>query len=521
MRFFCFLLISIPLLLISCHTKTENKIDIDKNLTIEQTVESILSEEYSQSIGLDEKGRQLLHDFYKQRNFKPLWSNKKELNEIGSELKKLLKTPLQFGLSDKRFELKWETHPIVDEIIIVNGLTQSYNDLRYGMLDSSFNSLKSNNYIDLISMDTLLDFSNKNYVKKIISWGPNDSIYQILANGLFEFVQQNPINEEKVEIKTIKEDTLAAISGTKKQLIAKKYLDSALENDSTEFVKALKQFQSEHWINPNGIIGTNTVNALTETNLEKAQRIAWAMEKQRRKLNYPKRHININIPEYMLRMYNEDTLCSEHRIIVGKFENQTPELKSNLHSIVVYPYWNVPYSIASKEILPAAKRNSNYFEKNDMILLQKGDTINPTSVNWKKIKENSFPYRVQQKPGYKNSLGILKFDFHNKYDVYFHDTPSKGLFNTVSRSYSHGCMRTEKPIDLAKVILELDENFITKDTLDTLIAHTGINYKIKLKKQIPISIEYNSVIVKNQSIVILRDIYHRDEKFIKIMFEKS
>lgn len=514
------LFIFTTILFVACQSETGNHSSLDKS-TKEEILRMILSEDYRETLGIDEEGRSLLYAFYEKRNFKPLWASKDKLDDVGAELLQLLKHPIRFGISDRRFNLSWnEEQPLQNEIVMVCGLARSYNDLRYGMLDSSLTKLKSVSYVPLESLDTLLDFNRKNYAQKIISWGPGDTTYHSLANALFDFVHNNPVDVPKIELKTSKEDAEAAISGTKNILVAKKYLDSTQRNDSTAFVTALKRFQADHGCNPDGIIGQSTVRALTETNLHKAQRIAYAMEKQRNKTRYPKRYIYINVPEFMLRLYNEDTLYSEHRIVVGKYENQTPELTSGLHSIVVYPYWNVPYSISSKEILPAAQRNPDYFEKNNMVLLQKGDTINPHKVKWKKIRENSFPYKVVQQPGYKNSLGILKFDFYNKYDVYFHDTPSKSLFNAVSRMYSHGCMRTENPVELAKYILELDENKITADSLDTLIAHTGVNYQIRLKKRIPVFIEYNSVIVRNGETRILRDIYLNDDKFLRVMFQR-
>lgn len=507
------------LLLVSCHSKLDEQELMQQHLSTEETLKAILSEEYQETLGIDEEGRSLLYAFYEKRKFKPLWAKKKSINATGEELVKLLKHPVRFGMSDKRFDLNWnDDQPIQNEVVIVCGLARSYNDLRYGMLDSNMTHLKPTSYVALKSLDTLLDFSKNNYAQKIIAWGPADSTYQFLANGLYTFVMNNPVEEQIKELKTIKEDSSAAIAGTKEILISKGYLSTEEAKDSTTFVSALKKFQTDHGCNPDGVIGTNTVQILTETNLHKAQRIALAMEKQRRKKAYPNRYIAINIPEYMLRLRNEDTLCIETRIVVGKYENQTPELTSGMHSIVVYPYWNVPYSISSKEILPAAQRNPNYFEKNNMVLLQKGDTINPHKVKWKKIKENSFPYRVVQQPGYKNSLGILKFDFYNKYDVYVHDTPSKGLFSTTARSYSHGCMRTENPVDLAKTILGLDENVVIADSLDSLIAKTGINHPVKLKKRLPVYVEYNSVIVQNGETKILRDIYLRDDNYLKVMF---
>lgn len=513
-----------PLLLLfflfySCKSKINEKEIIEKHLTVQETIQTLLSKEYQEELKIDDEGRDLLYAFYENRDFKPLWSTKKSLNEIGTNLQKLLLNPIQFGLPDKRIDLDWSKElELQNELVIVCGLARIYKDLHYGLLDSSMTKLKPIRYVPLESMDTLLDFSKKNYAQKIISWGPIDSTYQVLANSLYEFVNTNNLKEEKIELKTAKEDSVNTLPTVKKILLEKKYLDSNTINDSLGFIKALKKFQSDNWSNPDGVIGKDVVQILTETNLHKAQRIALEMEKQRRKAKSPKRYIYINIPEYMLRLYNEDTLCSENRIVVGKIGNQTPELTSQLHSIVVYPFWNVPYSIASKEILPAAQANSNYFAKNDMVLLRNKDTINPNRVKWKKIKKNTFPYKIVQQPGPRNSLGILKFEFHNKYDVYFHDTPSKGLFNTVSRTYSHGCMRTENPTELAKIILELDENPITADSLDSLLLLPLKNYPIRLKKRIPIFIEYNTVIVTNNKAVLLRDVYYRDDKYIEALF---
>lgn len=514
-------IICLSLLLIGCKSE-DKKIFKPKELSAKEIVQALLAEENRAILGLDEEGRQLLYSYYETRDFKPIWASKKTIGEIGDTLFKLLKNPIYFGISDKRFDFNWsDSIPIQNELAIVCGLARSYHDLRFGMLDSTKTELKKPEYVKLESLDTLLAFNQENIVSKIIAWGPADSTYQYLANHLFNFVSQNPINEPKIELKTIKEDSLQAIEGTRQILIKKGYLNPENATDSLLFIKALKKFQTDHGCNPDGVIGKNTVRILTETNLHKAQRIALAMEKQRNEPTYPKRYFRINIPEYMLRLYNEDTLCSEHKIVVGKYENQTPELYATLHTIVLYPFWNVPYSISSKEILPAAQRNPNYFEKNDMVLLKNGDTINPYKVNWSKIKENSFPYKVVQQPGPKNSLGIIKFEFHNKYDVYFHDTPSKGLFNTTARAYSHGCMRTENPIDLAKIVLELDNNKITPEQLDSLIITENTKYPIALRKRIPIYIQYNSVIVENGKTKILRDVYLRDEKFLKVMFKEG
>jgi murein L,D-transpeptidase YcbB/YkuD len=150
-----------------------------------------------------------------------------------------------------------------------------------------------------------------------------------------------------------------------------------------------------------------------------------------------------------------------------------------------------------------------------MVLLRNKDTINPYKVKWGKIKKNSFPYKVVQQPGQKNSLGVLKFEFHSKYDVYFHDTPSKNYFKKIAKTYSHGCIRTENPLELAKIVLELDENPVTADSLDSLMLLPLKHHKIPIKDRIPIFIEYHTVVITpEKEVVLLRDIYFRDDKYI-------
>lgn len=249
------------------------------------------------------------------------------------------------------------------------------------------------------------------------------------------------------------------------------------------------------------------------------------MDKIRSRKNRPSRYLRINIPEYKLRYFINDSLKSEHNIVVGKTDHQTPELTAKLRKIVVYPYWNVPYSISSKEILPHLKRDPAYLEKHNYVLLKKDSVVDPYGVNWKKIRQNSFPYKVRQDPGPRNSLGIIKFDFYNSESVYFHDTPSKSLFGVDVRAYSHGCMRTQHPIDLAKVILERDEyrnkiNEMTPDSLDSLYSLDTIeNLEIKLLNPIPIFIEYQSVVRDGERMKMYIDIYGRDEEYLKLIRE--
>ncbi|MFT6283092.1 MAG: murein L,D-transpeptidase YcbB/YkuD [Salibacteraceae bacterium] len=159
----------------------------------------------------------------------------------------------------------------------------------------------------------------------------------------------------------------------------------------------------------------------------------------------------------------------------------------------------------------------------DYKLLKKGEEVDPLTVDWKSIRQNAFPYRIQQQPGPRNSLGVIKFDFYNEHSVYFHDTPSKGLFGADVRAYSHGCMRTQNPVALAKAILDFDSipyrrNDVISDTLDSLLARST-NIEVGLLERVPIYIDYVTVARLNQRMVTYLDIYGRDEEYLRIMRE--
>ena len=520
MKAFTTSILIILFIAVSCNSNKGPESFLNKRVSNEEKIEHILGPEFELDLGMNDEGKELLVNFYQKRGFKSLWIKNDSLSETGKTLQHFLKNPILFGLSNKRLgNIKWSKEfDLENEIIITYLLAQIHQDLKYGLLDSSRTQLKPIHFVALESLDTLYKFpaKPKEIAEKIIAWGPVDTTYQMLAHGLFNYASTRDLSLKKVEMPLQKEDSTQAFEIARKILIEKNYLSET--DTASQIIKGLKRFQADNGSKPDGIIGKSTIEVLTETDLKKCQRAALAMEKWRWKNAFPKRFIWVNIPEYTLRFYDNDTLRSVNKVIVGKLQNQTPEFSSKLHSIVVYPYWNVPYSITSKEFLPLAKKDPSYFARNHIKLLRKDEEVDPYMVNWQKIKEKTFPYKAVQEPGPHNSLGILKLEFHNNYSVYIHDTPSKSLFNTVERSYSHGCVRCEDVSDLAKSILIADENVQIPDSLDTLLFR-ATNYTISLKKRIPIYLDYITVVPKAFSqLSFLKDIYYKDEKFLDVIF---
>ena len=523
MKIFSF--VSLLFIFLSCKTEVKKVIPLeDLKISIKEKIKRSLEEEYLTIMGIDLKAGELLDEFYKKNQYKPRWINDSTLTQEGEKLKKILSNKIQFGIPDARYkQFKWKkTSFLQDEILITTTLAYLSNDVKFGFLKSdtllvkplAFGSLPTLEKISLFDSDTLT------VEEQILALGPIDTNYRQLANGLLNYCKQYRADTTTFQVESIKKDSLHAENKARKSLFSKGYLKSE-KVDSITFHNALSLFQQHNGLKPDGVIGTYTAKALSESTYHKLLRTALSMEKWRWKSDYPIKHLRINIPEFTLRLVIDDTVRSLNRIIVGKPETPTPELNAIVRQIVVFPYWVVPQSICNKEILPKVKQNVNYLAKNHYKIFRKDNEVDPKSVNWSKVRDNTFPYKVRQDFGPWNSLGIIKFEFHNKYGVYVHDTPNRNLFSGDVRSYSHGCMRCEFPVELAKTILEKDStkqgrNEITPLLLDSLYT-LNENYRISLKEQIPIFVEYKTVTISRSFLVFHPDIYWRDEKYLKLL----
>ncbi len=311
--------------------------------------------------------------------------------------------------------------------------------------------------------------------------------------------------------------------------------------------KALENYVLGTPINHDSIqtvyFGKDTVWTSTFENYRKG---CLALQKLRWSNVTGKQYIFINIPSFTLDLVQENRLACTHKIICGTVENQTPELNSRLKQIRLFPDWNVPYSIATKEILPAVKRNVGYMARHHYeVLDRKGNVLNPDSVPWKRYTEKSFPLRIRQTPGYHNSLGIIMFYFDNMSSVYFHDTPAKGLFGREFRSFSHGCMRLQNPLDFANILLKFDSGILSlpkddlqemgiyqtqmqkRDKFDRAKDSTAVQrvfkkrlqekekYFYNIKKNIPIYIRYLTAFCREDNTLgFSPDFYRRDAVLI-------
>lgn len=187
-------------------------------------------------------------------------------------------------------------------------------------------------------------------------------------------------------------------------------------------------------------------------------------------------YIVVNIPSASLRYYKQDSLTLKMRIVAGKPSTKTPRFAAHCNQIILYPYWNVPDRIALNELLPLFKKMPLLIDPmNIQVLDARGNIVDPHNIKWNLYDKRNFPYRFRQSTGCDNALGVLKFNLTDPYSVYLHDTNLKSAFSSAYRYYSHGCIRLEKPLELA--------HFLLKDQLDS-------NYLLScLKDQKPIPVD--------------------------------
>jgi L,D-transpeptidase YcbB len=294
-------------------------------------------------------------------------------------------------------------------------------------------------------------------------------------------------------------------------------------DDSLE--AAVKGFQATNGAFPDGLVGSGTRRLLNEQHHEAANpgRVRLILLNMERWRWLPhdlgSYYVNVNIPEFMLRVMNEGKPDFTTRVVVGKPEKQTPVFSNEMQTIVFNPYWNVPNSIKTEEIRPYLVEEGGWFggggwntavlERHNLRINVGGREIDPSRIDWNRIDIRSL--NIYQPPGPDNVLGTVKFLFPNKHDVYMHDTPQKFLFARPVRAESHGCMRVQNPDQLALTLLKEDQGWTAGRVASAI--QSGYDQQIPLRQKIPVYITYFTLKANGDgSFSTFSDIYGHDAR---------
>ena len=252
-------------------------------------------------------------------------------------------------------------------------------------------------------------------------------------------------------------------------------------------VAAVKDFQAKSGgLRPDGFVGEKTRLALNGEGKSKIPSLLANMEQWRwMPASLGNTHVQVNIPEYEMRLVKDGRVVHSERVVTGKLETATPAFSADMQSIVFQPKWGVPDSIKINELLPRLQDGRGL--RSGLKMSLNGREIDPWNVDWSRADITR--YHVFQPSGDDNALGVVKFLFPNKHAVYLHDTPSKGLFNASSRAFSHGCVRVRNPVRLAELVLAADKNW-TGGVVRDLVEDGPEDNAIMLDSKIPVHITY-------------------------------
>jgi murein L,D-transpeptidase YcbB/YkuD len=491
----------------------------------------------------------ILADLYAQKTFVPQWSSSQKWLAQGDSLLLFIENAKLYGLFPSDYHshqlgiLKKlfaadafkdkETQDAASwaraDLMLSDALVSVFHDIKLGRLPNDSITLRKDSVLseDFISSKFNAAASGLSLNVIISTLEPKYEGYRELkeATRIFldsaDFKSITPIvfpNKNKDELK-------AAVV---KRLFEIRYVDSLnSQPDSLKLAGVLKKYQKNNRLTIDGKIGAQTVRMLNLSDAEKFDRIAISMDRYKMLPDsLPEKYIWVNIPSYSLRLMSNDTLVLGSKVVVGKPLTRTPVLTSALSELITYPQWTIPESIVEKEIIPGMKKDTGYLRKKGYMLLnRKNEEVSPDSVKWAKY-DKKIPYKVIQGSGDDNALGVLKFNFPNKYSVYLHDTNQRSFFGQDIRALSHGCVRVQEWEKMAYYIMnnQVDSTVKKKKpneiTLDSMTHWLAIKEKhsIPLRKRIPVYIRYFTCEANDGRISFFEDIYEEDKKMIELLF---
>jgi murein L,D-transpeptidase YcbB/YkuD len=290
---------------------------------------------------------------------------------------------------------------------------------------------------------------------------------------------------------------------------------------SGPLVDALKHFQMRHGLDADGRIGRATIAQLNTPLSDRIRQLRLTLERWRWVPHgFPQPPIVVNVPEFVLRAASDSYRTElEMKVVVGAaYHHQTPVFMANLKEVVFRPYWNVPLSIQQAELVPKLDKDPSYLAKNRYEVVTPQNTFVSSGIADKATlaQLRSGALRIRQIPGPENALGLVAFMFPNEYDVYLHGTPAAQLFAKSRRDFSHGCIRAEKPQELAEWVLRNQPQWTPERIADAMNGKETIH--VGLKQPIPVLIVYaTAVVLEGGEVRFFEDIYGEDARLAKTL----
>jgi murein L,D-transpeptidase YcbB/YkuD len=290
-------------------------------------------------------------------------------------------------------------------------------------------------------------------------------------------------------------------------------------------VEGVKRFQLRHSLEPDGVVGGATIEAMNVPVERRIDQIKANLERWRwLPFDFGERYILVNIASFSLEIIENGRSVMRMPVIVGRDYRETPVFGANMTYLVLNPTWAVPRKLAVEDILPNVRKDPGYLAAKMIRVFPDGtkqaSEIDPTTIEWTQLSADYFPYQLRQDPGPVNALGRIAFMLPNVYSVYLHDTPEPWLFQRAERGFSSGCIRVADALGLAEHLLAAEKGWDRPGIMAAL--ETGKTRVVKLSRPVPVVLVYLTAWADDQGIMhFQRDAYGRDEPLIRALAEPA
>jgi L,D-transpeptidase YcbB len=486
--------------------------------------------------------KQILPRLYERNNFQLIWGNLQNVNDLLNELKTIEEdglNPEDYHLSTlliQKLHLEQNKSPepslLADyDILLTDSLIRLIYHLYFGKVDPenlhpNWKMTRKINDTDPVE-EIERNLRSKQLADALKKIRPQLKSYNLMKVALKKYreIQEAGGWEPIPEGPTLRVGTTdERVPKLRKRLAVTGHFEgtnTTSDHFDEELEKAVVQFQKRHHLVGDGNVGKKTYKALNVPVKRKIDQIRVNLERSRWiSRNIPEEFIIVDIAGFQISYYQNFNIKWTSKVQVGKSSRKTPVFNSQIKYIVFNPVWTLPPTVLKEDILPKIKKDLDYLQKMKINVFDTENRIvDPSLVDWTAYSGKHMPYTFRQEPGPHNSMGRIKFVFPNKHFIYLHDSPSRSLYALEDRAFSSGCIRVEKYIELAEILLNDSESWNQQnirsliDTLKTKI--------INLPKPMPISLFYWTIHFDEEGNIIFRkDIYDRDKEVLNGLNEE-